>query len=72
MGDGVRTLHGMHSRGFPNCFIMSTSQSGFTANFPHMLDEQSRHIAYILRRAQTSGFARIEATAEAEDEWVQT
>ena len=35
------TLHGMHSRGFPNCFIMSNTQSGFTVNYPHMLNEQS-------------------------------
>ena len=48
------TLHGMHSRGFPNCFIISITQSGFTANFPHMLNEQSKHIAYILAEAQDS------------------
>ncbi len=70
--EGVRTLHGMHSRGFPNCFTMSTAQSGFTANFPHALDEQSRHIAYILRRAFDERIRRIEVTAEAEDAWVET
>ncbi|MGI8839793.1 MAG: flavin-containing monooxygenase, partial [Caulobacteraceae bacterium] len=31
---GVATLHGLMSAGFPNCFIMSNAQSGFTANFP--------------------------------------
>jgi cyclohexanone monooxygenase len=36
---GVRTLHGMQSRDFPNCFIMSQTQGGFTVNYPHMLDE---------------------------------
>src|SRR5262249_33825489 len=41
--DGVRTLHGMHSRGLPNCFIMGPQQAGFTVNFPHMLNEQSQH-----------------------------
>jgi cyclohexanone monooxygenase len=39
----------MHSRGFPNCIIFSAAQSGFTVNFPHMLDEQARHAAYIIR-----------------------
>ena len=55
--DGASTLHGMHSRGFPNCFIFSITQSGFTVNFPHMLNEQSKHLAYILQpraRATTS------------------
>ena len=36
--NGASTLHGLHSRGFPNCFIFSLTQSGFTVNFPHMLD----------------------------------
>ena len=70
--DGVSTLHGMHSRGFPNCFIFSIAQSGFTVNFPHMLDEQSKHIAYILSHATENGVTRIEADAEAEEAWVQT
>ncbi len=52
--DGASTLHGMHSRGFPNCFIFSLTQSGFTVNFPHMLNEQSKHLAYILAEAQRS------------------
>ncbi len=56
--DGVSTLHGMHSRGFPNCFIMSTAQSGFTANFPHLLNEQAKHIAYIVEHALEHGAAQ--------------
>ena len=39
--DGTSTFHGMHVRGFPNLFIFSIVQSGFSVNFPHMLDEQS-------------------------------
>ncbi|MEZ5250524.1 MAG: hypothetical protein R2713_15330 [Ilumatobacteraceae bacterium] len=53
--DGACTLHGMFSRGFPNCFILSNIQSGFTANFPHMIDEQARHCAYVLDRAGRRG-----------------
>src|SRR6185436_8391282 len=48
---GVTTLHGMFSHGFPNCFIMGPQQTGFTVNFPHMLNEQSNHIAYVIRHA---------------------
>ena len=36
--DGVRTAHGLSVRGFPNCFILSIAQSGFTVNFPYLLD----------------------------------
>ena len=38
---GVRTLHGMHTRDFPNLFIFSPAQAGFTVNFPHALNEQA-------------------------------
>jgi len=70
--DGARTLHGFHSVGFPNCFIISNIQSGFTVNFPHMLNEQSKHIAYVLRQAQDMGATLVEATHAAEDAWVRT
>ena len=70
--DGARTLHGFHSVGFPNCFIVSNIQSGFTVNFPHMLNEQSKHIAYVLRQAQDIGATLVEATDAAEDSWVRT
>ncbi len=70
--DGASTLHGMHSTGFPNCFIFSNIQSGFTVNFPHMLDEQSKHLAHILRHASEHNVATIEAEPEAEEKWVET
>jgi len=70
--DGASTLHGMHSRGFPNCFIFSNVQSGFTVNFPHMLNEQSKHLAYILAEAADRGVTVIEADADAEAAWVDT
>jgi len=70
--DGVSTLHGMHSRGFPNCFIMSNTQSGFTANYPHMLNEQSKHAAYIIAEATARQAGTVEAAQAAEDAWVQT
>ena len=70
--DGASTLHGMHSRGFPNCFIFSNIQSGFTVNFPHMLDEQGKHLAYILRHAFENNVSTIEADPDAEAAWVET
>jgi len=69
---GVSTFHSMHSRGFPNCFIISNAQSGFTANFPHLLNELSQHIAYLLGHAVENGIETIEASEEAEAEWVRT
>jgi cyclohexanone monooxygenase len=71
--DGVRTLHGIHTRGFPNCFfIVSITQSGFTVNFTHMLGETARHLAYIIKRALDEGIQSLEVSEEAEAEWVDT
>ncbi len=69
---GVSTLHGLLSRDFPNCFIISNSQSGFTANFPHMINEQSKHVSYVLKSAKDRQARTIEPSAEAETAWVQT
>lgn len=70
--DGVATFHGFFSRGFPNCFIVSTAQSGFSVNFPHMLNEQSIHIAHVVSRLLADGITRVEASEEAESGWVET
>jgi len=70
--DGIRTLHGMHIHGFPNCFLMSTIQGGFTVNYPHMLDEVATHVAHIVGHALAIEKEVVETSAEAEAEWVQT
>lgn len=69
--EGARTLHGMTINGFPNCFIFSVIQSGFTANYPHALNEQSKHAAHIIAHALENGVTEIEATKAAEEEWTQ-
>ena len=51
---------------------MSPSQGGFTVNYPHMLDEVARHIAYIAAHALNQGIDSVEASAAAEADWVQT
>jgi len=70
--DGIRTLHGMHIHGFPNCFLMSTIQGGFTVNYPHMLDEVATHVAHIVGHTLAVEKEVVESSAEAETAWVQT
>jgi cyclohexanone monooxygenase len=71
--NGVRTLHGMQSHGFPNCFfVMSITQSGFTVNFTHMLGETGKHLAYIIKTAIDRKHSTIEVSEEAEAKWVDT
>jgi cation diffusion facilitator CzcD-associated flavoprotein CzcO len=69
---GTRTLHGFQSNGFPNCFFMGLTQGTLTANFTHLLNEQSNHVAYIIKHVVDSEATTVEATAEAEAEWVET
>jgi cyclohexanone monooxygenase len=69
---GLKTLHGFYSHGFPNCFHMGITQNGLTANFPHMLLEQSRHIADVVKHAHLHQKHSLEPTADAEAAWVKT
>ena len=69
--DGMRTLHGIHTHGFPNLFIISNSQSGFTTNFPHSMDETACHIGYILNRCLEENISTVEVSKTAEDAWVE-
>lgn len=68
--EGMRTLHGLHSCGFPNLFIMSNGQAAFTTNFPHAMDNAARHMSYIIGKCFDERITSIEATQEAEDDWV--
>ncbi|WP_165954516.1 flavin-containing monooxygenase [Sphingomonas sp. AAP5] len=70
--DGLSTLHGMHTRGFPNCFVISQAQSGMSPNFPHMLSEQTLHLAHIVEECMKRKISTVEPTAEAEGAWVET
>ena len=69
---GVQTFHGLHVHGFPNCFVESIAQSGFTVNFPYLLDVQACHVAWVIASALSRGIIEVEASAEAEAAWVDT
>ena len=69
---GLKTLHGFYSAGFPNCFHMGITQNTVTANFPHMLADQARHITEVIQHAKRTEARVIEPTPEAEAGWVQT
>jgi cyclohexanone monooxygenase len=51
---------------------MGQTQSAFTVNYPHMLDEQSKHLAYIVAHGIQAKARTIEVSEDAEREWVQT
>ncbi len=69
--NGVATYHGFFSRGFPNSFIVSNQQSGFSVNFPHMLNEQAIHIAHVVKHNIDNGITRMETSEQAERDWIE-
>jgi len=69
---GATSLHGMHIRNFPNCIMMSIVQSGLTLSFPYMINEQAKHLAYIIARALDEGIATLEVSESAEKQWVES
>jgi cyclohexanone monooxygenase len=70
-GDGIRTLHGLTTTGFPNCFFLGFTQTAITISVPQALNEQADHVAYMVSQARDRGVAALEPTAEAEDAYVQ-
>jgi cation diffusion facilitator CzcD-associated flavoprotein CzcO len=68
--EGARTLHGVLSHEFPNLLIISLVQGGFGTNFVHFLSESARHCAEIVATCEERGIATIEATPEAEEDWL--
>ncbi|MDG2026133.1 MAG: NAD(P)/FAD-dependent oxidoreductase [Acidimicrobiales bacterium] len=70
--DGAHTLHGIFTAEFPNMLVMSTVQAGFGTNFVHFLSQSAIHVASVIRTCLDEDIATIEATPEAEEEWLAT
>jgi cyclohexanone monooxygenase len=68
---GFRTLHGFTTHGFPNLFFTGFIQGGVSANLTTMYDDQTNHIAYIIREALDRGAKTVEVTEAAQDGWVK-
>lgn len=69
---GAETLFGMHRLGFPNLFLFSTTQSGASINFVHVLVELAEHAAYVIRRAMQQNASTVEPSRDATEAWLQT
>ena len=69
--NGLRTLHGLTSHGYPNCFFIGRTQSALTVSVPMMLNEQAKHVTYMITEARSRGCSIVEPTAEAEADYVK-
>ena len=68
--DGLQTLHGLQTNGFPNCFFLGFTQSGITVNVPQSLNEQALHVTYILDEVKARAVRSVEASVQGEAGWV--
>lgn len=69
--NGIRTLHGLMTDGFPNCFFVGRTQGAVTVNLPLSLENQTRHVMHMLTEARAKGAATLEPSPEAVDAYVR-
>lgn len=77
--EGVSSLHGTITNGFPNLFFYGPFQGGVTANHVESVDTATSHVAYMFGEAEKRALAQggkdvkwtIEPTREAEEAWTQ-
>jgi cation diffusion facilitator CzcD-associated flavoprotein CzcO len=69
--DGIRTVVGVHTHGFPNLFIMGGYQASFGFNLMDTLDSQSEHVTECIDYLHRNDIWAMDAKPEVEDWWVQ-
>jgi len=69
--DGIRTLLGIHSHGYPNLFIMGGYQAFFAFNLTDVLNSQGEHIAECIDFVRQNQIHSLDCTYDAEERWVQ-
>jgi len=70
--EGTKTFLGMHSKGFPNLFIMNGPQGGGGQfNFTRVSEMHAEYIAWALKTIQARGARSIDVTQAAEDDYAQ-
>ena len=69
--EGVRTLHGIFSSGYPNLFHLGTTQAAVSYSHTFVSDAQAEHISTIISDAFREELVVVEPEAGAEAEWVE-
>ena len=70
-GNGMRSMHGIHVREFPNLFVVGFTQgANQIANVPQNYVENGLAIADIIAYAEANGMRQVEPTQTAQDDWL--
>jgi cation diffusion facilitator CzcD-associated flavoprotein CzcO len=71
--DGIKSLHGVFTHGFPNMMVIGNLRDGGASSNAHSAyKSQCAHAAEIIERCLREGLTRIEVTQEAEGDWRKT
>jgi len=70
--EGTRTFLGLHSKGFPNLFIVSGPQGGGGSfNFTNAIEEHGDYIVWMLKTMREQGAAIVDVKAEPEKQYAE-
>ena len=70
--EGTKTFLGVHSRGFPNLFIVTGPQGGGGSfNFTDAIDAHSDYVVWMLERMRERGSEVVDVEAEAEEAYAE-
>ena len=68
----MRTLHGMFTDDFPNCYFVGHTQTTASPNFVYVFEKLAEHVAAVISHAVETGAEVAEATPDAVEGWVKT
>ena len=66
-----QTFHGVMTHRFPNLFVIGLNQGGLNSSLTVNFEEQSRHVAHIIKQVKARGATVVEPTKQAQDQYVQ-
>ena len=66
----LKTFHGVMTHGFPNLYFIGLNQGGLNSSLTKNFEEQSRHIAYIIKETLARGATTVEPSKEAQTAYV--
>lgn len=70
--NGLRSLHGVMTDGFPNLFATGQGQDPFAVNYTSVLAVQTDHLVRLITAAREAGAQTIEPSKDAVEAWAQT
>ena len=70
--EGTKTFLGLHSRGFPNLFIVSGPQGGGGSfNFTNAIEEHGDYVVWMLSTMRDNGYATVDVHAQPEEDYAE-